>query len=453
MRPHLSRQFILVLVAFAVAAGSLLTPGPALADKQLFRVQRSWLNRPNPAVTSPGGAGKAVKRLEPYLYNPSTYNGATYYVPPAVATVRPGNPVGSPFTLPSGFIDYQGTFTYTADIGWSGYTTVWVWDYVNGPGYFGPQHTHTGATPTRIVFPTTMGNTGYPNYGEGNPALQCPPPHSSTYTCGTTAYDGRYEFARIGSINVTPGPNQFGGTMKMFHGSQGSWYMYIARYYPILFKAYGEFKCLNNGKFGANAGVTCYAGSASRVGDVTQYGNLPRYLLTTYGSAKATTSIMGGTWLTKSGNRSYAAQGNRYLNLIHPWTTGYARVDNPGVGGTRITPRASGYDTDLGGVSLTVTQTLWTQYYDFTLGTLVTNSYTNKEYLQNVGRVVSLVQPRLVHGYVGPLDPVTEGVQLMWSVPRSRLMKVFFLPEPAGMLLLAAGLGCLAVLHRLRRRG
>jgi hypothetical protein len=30
---------------------------------------------------------------------------------------------------------------------------------------------------------------------------------------------------------------------------------------------------------------------------------------------------------------------------------------------------------------------------------------------------------------------------------------VFFLPEPAGMLLLAAGLGCLMVLHRMRRRG
>ena len=34
-----SRQFILVLVAFAVGAGSLLAPETALADTALFRVE------------------------------------------------------------------------------------------------------------------------------------------------------------------------------------------------------------------------------------------------------------------------------------------------------------------------------------------------------------------------------------------------------------------------------
>jgi hypothetical protein len=32
-------------------------------------------------------------------------------------------------------------------------------------------------------------------------------------------------------------------------------------------------------------------------------------------------------------------------------------------------------------------------------------------------------------------------------------MTVFFLPEPAGMLMLSTGLGLLAVLHRTSRRG
>jgi len=41
----------------------------------------------------------------------------------------------------------------------------------------------------------------------------------------------------------------------------------------------------------------------------------------------------------------------------------------------------------------------------------------------------------------------------MWSVARFRLMKVFFLPEPTGLLLLAAGLGCLVALYRVREQG
>ena len=46
------------------------------------------------------------------------------------------------------------------------------------------------------------------------------------------------------------------------------------------------------------------------------------------------------------------------------------------------------------------------------------------------------------------MDPITNTRQLarMWS------LKVFFLPEPSGMLLLGAGLGCLGVLYRVRGR-
>ena len=43
-----SRQVILVFVACAVGAGSLLVAGSALADLQLFRVEQSWHNFPTP---------------------------------------------------------------------------------------------------------------------------------------------------------------------------------------------------------------------------------------------------------------------------------------------------------------------------------------------------------------------------------------------------------------------
>jgi hypothetical protein len=51
-----------------------------------------------------------------------------------------------------------------------------------------------------------------------------------------------------------------------------------------------------------------------------------------------------------------------------------------------------------------------------------------------------------------PLDPAVDPVTNIWTAVRLWRLTVFFLPEPGGMLLLGAGLGCLTVLHRLRRR-
>ena len=99
-----------------------------------------------------------------------------------------------------------------------------------------------------------------------------------------------------------------------------------------------------------------------------------------------------------------------------------------------------------------MTETNWNLYYNYTRQTARTTITTMKSYLQNVGRVVSLVQPRLIHGYNGPLDPTTGSIALSWSVARMRLLKVFFLPEPTGMLLLGAGIATLLGLSRMRRR-
>ena len=450
------RRVFVLLAAFFFVAG---IAGSALADKALFRAQRSFLNLPNPAVTTPGNAGKAIDPLVPGTIYKATYNAPQYYQGPAVADVQPGNPVGSPFTLPTGFESYQGTYTITSQTGWYGYTTISILSNWNGPGRFGPQHTHSGSTTVTTVFPTTGGNVD-PNGGgvfQGQPALHCtvgtPNKPASSNLCGTTNYGGRYDFSRWGTIKVTPGPNQFGGTLKTLYGANSSWYQNIKYFSPTLYKAYGGFFCkvANNFAGPGEAFTDCTgSNSTSLRNNITQYGNLPRYLLTASG-AKATRTLQSPPiFPTPQGLVSYQKKGNYYMHLVHPWTTGYAWINNRGVFTVRNTPRASGYDTDLGGVSLTVTETNWNQYYNYTAQTAQTNITTMKSYLQNVGRVVSMVQPRLTTGYNGPLDPA-DPVDVSWSVARMRMIKVFFLPEPTGMLLLGAGIATLFGLYRMRK--
>jgi hypothetical protein len=176
-----------LLFGLAVAVGSLLAPETALAELALFRVEQSWHNSPTPPVTVPGGAGMYQAYIQPYLTK--TTMGA-YIFPAAKATVEAGNPVGGKFTLPQSFIDYSGTFTITPWTGRSGYTTIKPPVYYAGPGVFRPNNTYTGSTATRVVFPTTGGNPA-PNYATGSPVTS------------TTTFNGRYDFSRVGSINVT----------------------------------------------------------------------------------------------------------------------------------------------------------------------------------------------------------------------------------------------------------
>jgi hypothetical protein len=149
----------------------------------------------------------------------------------------------------------------------------------------------------------------------------------------------------------------------------------------------------------------------------------------------------------------------QYLNLIHPWTTGFAKVHNAKGSGWRsldpepITPQAQGYDISLGGVTLSVKKYDWNIRWNQTLNTITTTTTTPyTQILKGVTRVVSMVHPRLTHRYTVPVDPA-EPIENTRQLVRLWRLKVFFLPEPAGVLLLGAGLGCLVVLHRLRRRG
>jgi hypothetical protein len=142
----------------------------------------------------------------------------------------------------------------------------------------------------------------------------------------------------------------------------------------------------------------------------------------------------------------------RYLNFIHPWTTGYAKVHNFRGSPNVITPQVTGYDTSAGYTSITVTRSNKYQNFNTTLNTLTTYTNTTKQYLSNVGRIVSLVRPRLIHTYTVPLYEQTNPIRNTWNVARMWRLRVFFLPEPAGMLLLAAGIAALLSLCGMRRR-
>jgi len=418
-----------------VGAGSLLAPETALAAKYLFRVERQFYSAPLPPATTPGGAGRYMYYIQPYV---STDGMGNYNYPPAMAIVEPGNPIGGAFTLPSGFIDFRGTYTITPKTGWPGFTTSTGLNYINDPGHFRPNN---GAlAPTRVVFPTTGGNPT-PNLGSGNPVT------------ATTTFDGRYDFSRAGSINVTPGPRRFGGTFRIFYRPEAFWYQYIYAFAPVYYKAYGSLKCQDP------PGGTCTPSVVSSIGDITSSGMVTRFLMsltTTYSSSsgwprnmyKATTptSMGPGSFPTQYGNASYIAAKGFYLHIIHPWTTGFAAAHNPLSPYTNVKPQLQGYDTSLGGADITVTQVNTNANWNATLSTVTYTQYKYKQYLKGVTRVVSMVRPRLKHHYA------PYPTRSTWQRAEAWTMKVFFLPEPSRWLLLAGGLGCLVALCRVRGR-
>jgi hypothetical protein len=211
----------------------------------------------------------------------------------------------------------------------------------------------------------------------------------------------------------------------------------------------------------------------SDIGDTTAYWEATRFLLNVVGtgtgtgtgmfsnSAKASTpTTPNGKAPTPNGNASFITGMRRYLNLIHPWTTGFAKVHNAKGSGKRtssraaITPQAQGYDISLGGADITVTHYSWEKVRS-TEGGHSSSFYitvTTKQYLKGVTRVVSMVRPRLVHTYRVPLDPSVDPITNIRQAARLHTMKVFFLPEPGGMLMLGAGIAALLGLSRMRRR-
>jgi hypothetical protein len=340
--------------------------------------------------------------------------------------------------------------------------------YHNATGRFGPNNgagsSGGGPTPTRVVFPTTQGNS-YPNpamtkninYGNGNPVTP------------TTTFDGNYDFDRAGSINVSAGTNRFGGTMRLLNGPGNSFYQFVFRYSPTsVFKAYGLTRC-------QRAGIDCTSDPSGpfgpeAIGEITTSFTAVRFLLNqnqTTGTgkhlnaatAKATTlATVNGTVPTsgKGGTpggepASYRVARNHYLHLLHPWTTGIASVYNYANTTNAYNPKYGGYDVSLGGADITVTRIATSAMFNLGLGTVTYTTATSKQYLTGVQRVVSLVRPRLIHVYE---KPIAKNVPFITNYQAARLltMKVFFLPEPVGWAMLGTGVVALLGLSRIRRR-
>jgi hypothetical protein len=179
----------------------------------------------------------------------------------------------------------------------------------------------------------------------------------------------------------------------------------------------------------------------SSIGDTTAGYQATWYLLNVTGTgtgdglqtatAKATTPTTPyGTDRTPYGNASFITGMRRYLNRIHPWTTGLAYVHNHVGSPFVITPQAQGYDISLGGADITVTHYDWVQVWNPEYSSSSYYTTTNKQYLYGVGRVVSMVRPRLIHTYTVPMDPVATPISNTWNAARLWRLKVFFLSEP-----------------------
>jgi hypothetical protein len=234
--------------------------------------------------------------------------------------------------------------------------------------------------------------------------------------------------------------------------------MFITYFTPEFYYGQGVYFCRQNNKLDCTPDTF-----VSERGGTTQLYDAIWWHLTEFASGdleshgpketKATTPE--GTQRTPSGNASYSIREQHYLNFIHPYTTGYAKAFNPiPVQGTGlISPRAKGYDiTHSPPTTIPVVKIKYTQAFNKTLDMLTTSTYIQyTQILKGVTRVVSMVRPRLTWTMGVPLDP-EDSIDNLWSPVRVAELKVYFLPEPGGMLALGVGIASLLGLSRIRRR-
>jgi hypothetical protein len=415
-------------VAAVVAAGHLWVPDPAQAEAvagALFRVKRSWhgymvttamgarydspyvsgTSQPRPGAngsvtctTNTTGGGYGYRCYD----HPNTMDSQPpfNYEPPATAIV--GKTTGAQkVTLPRGFIHFGITAPYSWSCGIIGKCnypgvgkSIYYLEYSNYRGFFQPQNPYAPNAFTVLTFPTVGGTA---MLKDGTPVTP------------TTRFSGRFDKYRAGSIKITPGPNKFGGTMRYFVGQNAGWYLFHTDTTPYEI-AYGRMW-----RDGVLTTTTTPDGALNRfrTGNLAISENSPQRLGMTYPSWEATRI---NTSLTTGGGE-LATRKAQIIRSTAPWTTGRVEVYQP-----------------LGSIVTTATVT----------------GYDNRTPLGLHGKL-SLVVPWLVHGYVesyNPADPVSSGIHTTVITK----VTTTFLPEPAVILQLGAGILGLVGLYRLRRR-
>ena len=324
----------------------------------------------------------------------------------ALVGTTPGTPK---VTLPRGFIHFGITAPYTfscvppPNCPYAGVAvSIYYLEYSNYRGFFQSQNPYAPNAFTIHTFPTTGGT---PIAKSGNPVTP------------TTRFSGRYDKYRAGSIKITPGPNRFGGTMRYFQGQNAGWYLFLTGDTPYE-QAFGRQwrdGVLTTSTYTAPTpmGGTTTVTKMRRTGNLGHSENSPQVLGNTYPSFEATRI---NTSLTTGGGEP-ATRMQQLFRTTAPLTTGRVEVYQP-LGATVTTATVTGFD--------------------------------NRTPLGHHGRL-SLVVPWLVHGYVASYDP-TDPVAAPTHSALINQNTITFLPEPAEILQLGAGILGLVGLYRLRRR-
>ena len=354
---------------------------------------------PDPADAA-GGAMFRIRRTSHFGTVNTTPQGETYsdafYFPNSEPNPNPPGsypPATATFTPMGGFNFPRGVFHYgTAEF--DAYTFSCVVGTC-GAGY-----------PVSIYYYSYYNYKGFfvPNNPFASTQTRTLGPRTVTDpTFMTTQFGNNYAFGRAGSISVTPGPNRFGGTMRYFWGENARGYRFVTNVPP----------CCEQSNFAAwRTGSDAYGVPTGMI-DVTEYDDM----------------FLGGTYIAIVGtrNHTYLTTGGSAMDLITrmtyaprstaAWTTGAIRVFQSGglyVSSIEIT----GYD----------------------------NRTENRE----LG-TLSLVTPWLTHMYLAPYNEL-DPVEASFHSARVNKIRVTFLPEPGGLILLGAGILCLVGAFRLRRR-
>jgi hypothetical protein len=219
----------------------------------------------------------------------------------------------------------------------------------------------------------------------------------------TTTWSGRYDASRGGSIMIWPGKNRFGGTMRFFEGPNDRFQRMITIEGPETTITIPP-KPLSQ-QIGTGVEIA--------IGEVTETSVGFAYRLT---EPNHVNRIVVGT--TSMGGPLYYMRTIHYLVTRAPYTTGMARAWEPN-GNTNTIQTATGYDNR-------------------------TPSGLNG--------IVSMVHPRLVHAYTEFPPGSGKPIKMTWSSARMRKIDFRFLPEPAGIAVLAVGLSALVGLDRQRSR-